>query len=95
MTFDIPFSHVAPDGYFYSFEEYKTNVIRIWLNSNRKFVFNGGKPARSVWGFYSTKKNKYFAPVNSSKVGNEVDFKQTRNYTSMPIKSSPLDAFFV
>jgi phage-related protein len=48
-----------------------------------------------VWGFYSSKKKKYFAPVNSSTVGKEVDFKNTRNYTSMPIKQSPLDAFFI
>ena len=35
------------------------------------------------------------APVNSSTVGKEVDFKNTRNYTAMQIKPSPLDAFFV
>jgi hypothetical protein len=95
MTFDIPFTHQAPEGYFYSYEEYKAGVIRIWLNNTRKFDYNLGKPTKTIWGFYSSKKKKYFAPVNSSTVGKEVDFEQTRNYTSMPIKQSPLDQFFV
>jgi hypothetical protein len=36
-----------------------------------------------------------YAPVNSKTIGKEVDFKNTRNYTAMQIKPSPLDAFFV
>ena len=95
MTIDIPFTHVAPKGYFYSFEKYKLGVIRIWLNNNRKFDYNLGKPTKTVWGFWNSKKNKYFAPVNSSTIGKEVDFEKTRNYTSMQIKHSPLDSFFV
>ena len=95
MSIDIPFNHKAPKGYFYSYEEYKAGVIRIWLNNTRKFDYNHGKPTKTVWGFYSTKKKKYFAPVNSSTVGKEVQFENTRSWTSMPIKQSPLDAFFV
>jgi hypothetical protein len=95
MTFDIPFTHVAPKGYFYSYDEYKAGVIRIWLNNTRQFDYNLGKPTKTVWGFYSSKKKKYFAPVNSSTVGKEVQFENTRSWTSMPIKSSPLDAFFL
>jgi hypothetical protein len=95
MSIDIPFNHKAPKGYFFSYEEYKAGVIRIWLNNTRKFDYNLGKPTRTVWGFYNFKKGKYFAPVNSSTVGKEVDFKNTRNYTAMQVKSSPLDSFFV
>ena len=95
MSLEIPFNHIAPKDYFYSFEEYKTGVIRIWLNCTRKFDYNLGKSTRTVWGFYSHKKCKYFAPVNSSTVGKEVDYKNTRNYTAMQIKESPLDQFFV
>jgi hypothetical protein len=95
MNQEVPFNHSAPEGYFYSFEEYKSGVISIWLNNPRKFDYNMGKPTRTIWGFYNFKKCKFFAPVNSSTLGKEVDFKNTRNYTAMQVKQSPLDAFFV
>ena len=95
MNQEVPFSHLPPEGYFYSFEEYKSGVISIWLNNTRKFDYNLGKPTKTVWGFYNFKKCKFFAPVNSSTLGKEVDFKNTRNYTAMQVKQSPLDAFFV
>ena len=95
MNQEVPFSHLPPEGYFYSFEEYKSGVISIWLNNTRKFDYNLGKPTKTVWGFYKSKTRKYYAPVNSKTIGKEVDFKNTRNYTAMQIKPSPLDAFFV
>ena len=51
----ISFNHTAPDGYFYTFEEYKSGVISIWLNNNRKFDYNLGKPTKTVWGFWKRK----------------------------------------
>jgi hypothetical protein len=95
MNQEVPFSHLPPEGYFYSFEEYKLGVISIWLNNTRKFDYNLGKPTRTVWGFGQSKSNKFFAPINSKTIGKEVEFKNTRNYTAMQIKPSPLDAFFV
>lgn len=95
MIQEVPFNHSAPKGYFYSFEEYKSGVISIWLNNTRKFDYNLGKPTRTIWGFYMSKSNKFFAPINSKTMGKEVEFKNTRNYTAMQIKPSPLDAFFV
>jgi hypothetical protein len=95
MNQEVPFNHSAPEDYFYSFEEYKSGVISIWLNNTRKFDYNLGKPTKTVWGFYKSKTRKYYAPVNSKTIGKEVDFKDTRNYTAMQIKPSPLDAFFV
>jgi hypothetical protein len=95
MIQEVPFKHTPPDGCSYSFEEYKPGVVSIWLNNPRKFDYNMGKPTRTIWGFYNTKSNKFFAPINSKTIGKEVDFKQTRNYTAMQIKPSPLDAFFV
>jgi hypothetical protein len=95
MNQEVPFSHLPPEGYFYSFEEYKSGVVSIWLNNTRKFDYNMGKPTRTIWGFYKSKTRKYYAPVNSKTIGKEVDFKNTRNYTAMQIKPSPLDAFFV
>ena len=95
MIQEVPFNHTPPDGCSYSFEEYKPGVVSIWLNNPRKFDYNMGKPTRTIWGFYNTKSNKFFAPINSKTIGKEVDFKQTRNYTAMQIKPSPFDAFFV
>lgn len=89
------FDHIAPDQYFYSFEEYKSGVIRIWLNCSRKFDYNNGKPTRSVWGFYSSKKRKYFSPINSITIGKEVRYEDTRNYTAMPTHQTILEKCFV
>ena len=89
------FRHQSHTGYFYSFEEFKPGTVSIWLNNKRKFDYNLGKPTRTIWGFYKRKTQKYYAPVNSKTLGKEVTFKQTRNYTAMQIKPSPLDAFFL
>jgi hypothetical protein len=95
METPIDFRHQPPIGYFYSFEEFKPGIIGIWLNNKRRFDYNLGKPTRTIWGFWKSKTNKFFAPINSKTIGKEVDLKQTRDYTAMQIKSSPLDSLFV
>ena len=95
METPIDFRHQPPIGYFYSFEEFKPGTVSIWLNNKRKFDYNLGKPTRTIWGFWKSKTNKFFAPINSKTIGKEVDLKQTRDYTAMQIKSSPLDSLFV
>ena len=95
METPIDFRHQPPIGYFYSFEEFKPGTVSIWLNNKRRFDYNLGKPTRTIWGFWKSKTNKFFAPINSKTIGKEVDLKQTRDYTAMQIKSSPLDSFFV
>ena len=95
MIKEIPgFNHTPPEGYYYSFEEYKRGVIRIWLNNTRRFDYNLGKPTRSIWGFWKSKTKQFHAPVNSMVVGQKVDIKQTRNYTSMPLNLTPLELCF-
>jgi hypothetical protein len=89
-----PLPYSAPDGYYYEYEEFKHNVVRIWLCNNRKFDYNLGASTRTIHSFYNKKRNKYYAPINVKTVGKEVDIKSTRNYTAMPVKPSPLDAFF-
>jgi hypothetical protein len=89
------FFHSPPKGYYYKCEEFKKNVISIWLWNTRKFDYNLGKPTKTIHSFYNTKTHKYFAPINSKTIGKEVQFKNTRNYTAMQIKQSPLDQFFV
>jgi hypothetical protein len=89
------FKHKPPEGYSYEVEEFKRNVFSIWLRCHRQFDYNNGKPTRTIWGFYNYKKCQFFSPVNSSTVGKEVKFKDTRSWTSMPINYQGLEAFFV
>jgi len=90
----VDFPHSEPDGYYYEYEEFKHNVVRIWLCNNRKFDYNLGASTKTVWGFYNSKRNKYYAPINVKTVGKEVDIKSTRNYTAMSVKQTPLEAAF-
>lgn len=89
------FPHNPPGGYSYEFEQFNSTLISIWLRCHQKFIYNGGKSTRTIWGFYSRKKNEYYAPINSSKCGLKVDIEDTRNYTSMPIKQTPLERAFL
>ena len=89
------FIHRAPEEMFYEVEEFKRNVFSIWICYDREFDYNLGKPVRCIWGFYDYKKCQFFSPVNSSTVGKQVDFKNTRNYTAMSIKQTALESCFV
>jgi len=89
------FKHKAPQGYTYEVEEFKRGIFSIWLRCNREFDYNLGKPTRTIWGFYSHKKCEFYSPVNSKTIGKVVDFKNTRSYTAMPLKQTPLEAAFV
>jgi len=97
MTVELPssFFHSPPDGYYYEAEDFKRNIISIWLCNTRKFVYNGGAPTRTIHSFYNTKTGEYFSPVNSKTVGSRVNITDTRNYTSMPINQTILESFFV
>lgn len=89
------FTHKAPEGYSYEFEEFKRGVIAIWLRCHRKFDYNNGASTRTIWGFWKQKTNEYFAPINSKTIGSCVKIEDTRNYTAMPIKYQGVEAFFV
>jgi len=89
------FIHKAPEGMHYEVEQFKRNIFSIWICYDRNFDYNLGKPVKCIWGFYDYKKCQFFSPVNSSTVGKQVDFRDTRNYTSMPLKLTPLEAAFV
>jgi len=89
------FPHLAPTNYCYEFEDFKRNIIAIWLRCDLHFDYNHGVPTRTIWGFYDTKKQQYFSPVNSKTIGDCVNIKDTRNYTAMPLKLNPLEAAFV
>jgi hypothetical protein len=87
----LEFPHNPPKGYSYEFEQFNTRLISIWLRCHRSFDYNLGKPTRTIWGFYSTKKREYYAPINATKCGDKVNIEDTRNYTAMQILRTPLE----
>ena len=89
------FPHKAPKNYSYEFETWNTRSIRIMLRCHRKFDYNLGASTSTVWGFHNPKKRIYYAPINSAKIGEEVDIKNTTPYSAMAIKKTPLEQFFV
>lgn len=88
----LEFPHNPPEGYSYQFEQHKRGIISIWLLHHRRYVFrNDDQPVRTIWGFYHTKTRQYHAPINSNKVGKEVDIESTTPYTSMQLHLNPLE----
>lgn len=98
LTLELPasFTHEPPGTTFkYEVREFKRNVVSIWLRNSRRFVFNGGDPTYTIWGFYNTKTRTYYAPINSSKQGDSVDFNSTTPYSAMQLNLNPLEAAFL
>jgi len=91
----IEFPHKAPKGMHYEYEDFKRNVIAIWIHYDRKFDYNLGDPVACIWGFYNTKTRTYHSPINSKSVGQSVDIKDTTPYSAMLPKQTPLTAAFV
>ena len=83
--------HQPPKGYSYEAIQFKSNIIAVWLLCHRRFVYNGGSPTRTIWGFYNTKTKRFFAPINSKTVGEVVELSNTSPYTSMPLNLNPLE----
>ncbi len=90
----IEFTHKAPKGYSYEFEQFKRNVVAIWIRNHSQFSYNGGAPIKSIWGFYNSKTREYHAPVNPKKVGDVVDFNSTTPYSAMQLNLKGLEVFF-
>ena len=89
MNLKIP--HTPPEGYEYQSVKFKTNIIAVWLLCHRRFIYNGGTPTRTIWGFYNTKTKQYHAPINSKTIGQVVSLNDTTPYTSMPLNLNPLE----
>lgn len=86
--------HNAPKGYSYEVEEFKRNVIAIWICNHYQFVYNDGVGTRSIWGFFNTKTESYHAPINATKQGDSVEFERTTPYSAMQLKLTPLELCF-
>ena len=89
------FPHKPPKGYRYTTLQFKSNVISIWTVHQHGFVYNGHTESYCIWGFYNTKEQQYYAPINSSKLGSEVDIKDTTAYSSMQLNLNPLERAFL
>ena len=95
MELPNDFPHTAPQGYRYEAIQSKTNVISIWTVFERGFTYNDHNESHCIWGFYNTKKQQYHAPINSKKIGEVVDVKNTSPYTAMQLNLNPLELAFV
>ena len=84
------FIHEPPKGYHYEVEPFRHNLCRICIINDGEFSYTDVAP-KSVWGFYNTKKRVYFAPINYSKCGDQVDITNTRPYTAMQLNLNPLE----
>lgn len=93
MMHELPtsFFHQPPEGYRYEAIRKNASILAIWSVCNPGFVYNDGADVRCIWGFYNTKKQEYYAPINSTKVGEQVDIRSTTPYTAMQLNLNPLE----
>ena len=100
MELPLDFPHTPPEGYKYEVEQFRSNVVRIWLRHPDTYNYTSD-PVRTVWGFVKTTggkrspKKTYHAPINANKVGDSVDINDTRCYTAMQLNLSPLERAFL
>ena len=95
MELPPDFTHEPPKKYTYEVESFRRNVLRIWCCNHAEFTYNGGAPAKTVWGFYNTKQRQYYAPINSKKVGDKVNFNSTTPYTAMQLNRRGLELLWM
>jgi len=90
------FPHSPPEGFSYVTEQHNASTVSIWLLHHRRYVYSDNdQSVRTIWGFVKTKRGRkgsitttYFSPINSNKVGKEVDIASTTPYTSMQLNFS-------
>tara|TARA_A100001201_G_scaffold2589_7_gene6640 strand:+ start:444 stop:752 length:309 start_codon:yes stop_codon:yes gene_type:complete len=97
MELPVDFPHKPPNTYKYEVEQFRSNVIRIWLLHPPRYTYSND-PVRTVWGFCKTTTRKkgsnsrtYYAPINANKVGEPVNIADTRPYTAMQLNLNPLE----
>ena len=95
MELPADFTHEPPENYTYEVESFRRNVLSIWCCNHSEFTYNDGVIAKTIWGFYNTKQRTYYAPINSKKCGDKVDFADTTPYTAMQINRKGLEHLWV
>ena len=86
--------HRGIEGYEYVMDDFNSTTKRIWLiNNTREFIYKeDGSQPRTVWGFFKPRTKKYYAPINSKKIGKEVRIEDTSPYTAMQKNYNPLES---
>ena len=85
------FIHRPPEGYYYRTLQFKRHVLSIWTVHQHGFNYNSHDESVCIWGFYNTKTDTYYAPINSVKQGDQVDINKTTPYSAMQLKLNPLE----
>ena len=85
MELPTDFIHQPPKGYTYEVQSFKRNIYSIWCCNHAQFVYNDGAVAKTIWGFYDSKKRQYHSPINSKKAVKVIDISKTTPYTAMQI----------
>lgn len=85
------FSHQPPKGYRYETVRKYASTVAIWTVYERGFNYNDHNECRCIWGFYNPKKQQYYAPINSTKVGKQVNIENTTPYTAMQLNLNGLE----
>ena len=86
--------HEPPKGYSYEVEQFKRNLLAIWICNHGQFSYTNKTP-KSIWGFYNTKTKCYHAPINATKQGDKVRIEDTTPYSAMQLNLSPLMSAFI
>ena len=86
--------HKPPQGFSYQRTKFNTKVDAIWILNHSKYSYTT-ETIKSIWGFYSPKTKKYYAPIDSKKVGKEVNIKDTTPYSAMQLNLNPLERCFI
>jgi len=95
MMFELPhdFPHSPPQDYKYQVREHKRNMVSIWLQHPPVYSYTSDS-VFTIWGFYNSKKQEYYEPINATKQGDSVDINDTTCWTSKQLNLTPLQAAF-
>ena len=85
------FPHEEPEGYSYETKHFTNDILSIWLHHPNIYSYTSNRVS-TIWGFYNTKTQWYYAPIHSTKHGNKVEVSQTTPYSAMPRTLNPLES---
>jgi len=91
MELPVSFIHHPPENCNYEIKSFKRNLLAIWLLDYSYYNYTSNSPIKTIWGFYNSRKEQYYSPINSTKQGNPVDIHTTTPYSAMVIKRNPLE----
>ena len=91
MELPVSFIHHPPENCNYEIKSFKRNLLAIWLLDYSYYNYTNISPIKTIWGFYNSRKEQYYSPINSTKQGDPVDIHTTTPYSAMVIKRNPLE----